>query len=288
MDHLYDDLHVMPSTFKRLTSTGLLFAYYICPPIALKYTIYTEQNFFLHIHRGRKILHTAGESYTLMPGTCVLVRKGAYIMEWFADELEIMIISIPEDFIRNIVQEVHPMNFMNFRPVHTDDLVLELKDNTGMQACLDSMLPYFHQIPQPSDHILELKFREFILNVLLNPGNRKVVEYFNQRMQEVKPSVQDIMEKNFMHNVSLLDYAKLSFRSLAAFKREFKELYGVSPGRWILQKRLDYAKNLLLMTQKSINEVATESGFENTTHFSRVFKDKFGMPPTHYRKSILE
>jgi AraC-like DNA-binding protein len=272
MDHLYDDLHVMPSTFKRLTSTGLLFAYYVCPPVALKYTIYTEKNFFLHIHRGRKILHTAGESYTLMPGTCVLVRKGAYIMEWFADELEIMIISIPEDFIRNIVQEVHPMNFMNFQPVHTDDLVLELKDNTGMQACLDSMLPYFHQIPQPSDHLLELKFREFILNVLLNPGNRKVIEYFNQHM----------------HNLSLLDYAKLSCRSLAAFKREFKELYAVSPGRWILQKRLDYAKLLLLTTQKSISEVAIESGFENSTHFSRVYKDKFRMPPTHYRKSIFE
>jgi AraC-like DNA-binding protein len=288
MDHLYDDLHVMPSTFKRLTATGLLFAYYVCPAVALKYTIYTEQNFFLYIHRGRKILHTAGESYTLMPGKCVLVLKGAYIMEWFADELEIMIISIPENFIRNIVQEVHPMNFVNFQPQHVNDLVLELKDNTGMQACLDSMLPYFHLVPPPSDHILELKFREFVLNVLLNPGNRKVIEYFNQRMQEVKPSVQEIMEKNFMHNIGLLDFAKLSCRSLASFKREFRELYAVSPGRWILQKRLDYAKQLLLMTQKSINEVAIASGFENSTHFSRVYKDKFGMPPTHYRKSILE
>jgi AraC family transcriptional regulator, exoenzyme S synthesis regulatory protein ExsA len=287
MDNLYNDLLASPNAIKRITSKGLQFIYYICPPIASKYSIHTDQNYFLYVLRGKKVLHTGDNSFTLLPGTVVMVRKGAYVMEWFDHELEIIIIFIPEAIIRNIINDVRPHYRSGNRTRYQSELVIWLKTNSAMVACLDSLLPYFLQVPEPSDYILELKFREFILNIILNQGNQKVIDYFSECLEETRSSVQEIMEEHFMENQSLSDYARLSGRSLASFKIEFRKLYAISPGRWILQKRLEFARMLLATTHKNISEVASESGFENNTHFSRVYKDKFGMPPNQFRKSIL-
>ena len=55
-----------------------------------------------------------------------------------------------------------------------------------------------------------------------------------------------------------------------------------------MDKKLDKAKGLLLKTDKSIADVAFESGFENTAHFSRLFKQKTGITPMAFRKKATE
>lgn len=87
-----------------------------------------------------------------------------------------------------------------------------------------------------------------------------------------------------MYHLSLDELAQIANRSLATFKREFKKLFNTPPAQWLIQKRLDYALVLLNTTEKSIADIVFDSGFENGSHFSRVFKDKFGVSPLHYRK----
>jgi len=82
----------------------------------------------------------------------------------------------------------------------------------------------------------------------------------------------------------MAEFARIAQRSLAVFKRDFNEIYHSSPGKWLLQKRIEYAKHLLDSSKKNVNEIAYDSGFENATHFSRVFKEKFGLSPLQYRK----
>nr|WP_295935077.1 AraC family transcriptional regulator [uncultured Dyadobacter sp.] len=100
-----------------------------------------------------------------------------------------------------------------------------------------------------------------------------------------KTSLPEVMEANYLYNLSLSEFARISNRSLATFKREFKATFYVSPGKWLITRRLDYAQLLLFTTRKSINEITLESGFENTSHFSRVFKERFGTSPLHFRKA---
>jgi AraC-like DNA-binding protein len=93
------------------------------------------------------------------------------------------------------------------------------------------------------------------------------------------------MECNFYFPMTLQEYAKLSARSLSAFKSDFKELYGMSPGKWLKKKRLVYSRYLLKHTEKSVTEVVFDSGFQNTSHFSREFKNEYGCGPLSFRKS---
>jgi transcriptional regulator GlxA family with amidase domain len=92
------------------------------------------------------------------------------------------------------------------------------------------------------------------------------------------------MEANFPYNLELEDFAKLCNRSLSSFMRDFKSKYRTTPGKWLLEKRLDYARKLLATTNKTLTDVIYECGFENQTHFNRVFKEKYGIPPLQFKK----
>ena len=136
--------------------------------------------------------------------------------------------------------------------------------------------------------IIELKFKELLLHVLHNPANSELKNYFlSLRLQEQSP-IKEIMEANYAYNLNIDAYARLTNRSVSSFKRDFQATYKTTPGRWLMDKKLDRAKRLLLETDNSISDVAFDSGFENTAHFSRLFKQKAGITPMEFRKKATE
>jgi AraC-like DNA-binding protein len=95
------------------------------------------------------------------------------------------------------------------------------------------------------------------------------------------------MSANYLFNLQLDDFAKLCNRSLSSFKRDFQMVFKASPGHWLLEKRITNAKKLLITTDKPVSDVCFESGFESSTHFSRVFKEHFGVSPLQFRKQAI-
>lgn len=70
------------------------------------------------------------------------------------------------------------------------------------------------------------------------------------------------------------------------FSRKFKEITGLTPSSYISSLRIFSAEKLLLSTDKSIDFIALECGFESTQYFIRCFKAKFGTSPLKYRKAV--
>lgn len=71
--------------------------------------------------------------------------------------------------------------------------------------------------------------------------------------------------------------------SIYAVSRAFKDITGVGFKEYVTGKRLGRACHLLATTDKTIGEIAIQSGFENATYFTTVFKHEYGIPPTKYR-----
>jgi len=92
------------------------------------------------------------------------------------------------------------------------------------------------------------------------------------------------MEANYMFNLTIDEYARIAGRSTASFKREFQEHYGTSPGKWLTNRRLEHTKLLLTTSKKTIGEIIYDCGFENVSHFSRVFKENYGVSPLQFRQ----
>ncbi|WCO00706.1 alpha/beta fold hydrolase [Psychroserpens ponticola] len=98
-----------------------------------------------------------------------------------------------------------------------------------------------------------------------------------------KIDIEKTMLDNFQYNLKIEDFAKLCGRSLSVFKRDFNTHYNTTPYRWLKEKRLDYAKMLLLESDLNVNQICYESGFKNNSHFIQSFKEKFKLPPNQFK-----
>lgn len=101
-----------------------------------------------------------------------------------------------------------------------------------------------------------------------------------------KIDLQSFMEKNFKKDYSMTEFARATGRSLSTFKRDFKSFSDLSPERWLTNRRLHAAFDLLRKGRR-VSDVCFDVGFKNVSHFSAIFKKKFGQTPGQTRKSNL-
>ena len=79
--------------------------------------------------------------------------------------------------------------------------------------------------------------------------------------------------------LTVSDLAQISGRSLSSFNRDFKQFYQVPPKKWLQDKRLSYARELLDDEARTVTDVAVEVGYENISNFIKAFKSKYGQTP---------
>lgn len=89
-------------------------------------------------------------------------------------------------------------------------------------------------------------------------------------------------------DLSINELATISGMSEGHFRRVFKNVYSVSPMQYIKNIRINYAKNLLILKEYSISEIAQLSGFTNSFYFCKRFKTETDMTPSEYRNTHTE
>ncbi len=104
----------------------------------------------------------------------------------------------------------------------------------------------------------------------------------DNRIIEVLGHIENQITSN-LSNEQLADYCQLSTN---AFIRLFKEELGISPQHYVRQKRIDKACVLLHHSEKSIEDIAFQTGFANRYHFSRIFAQVTGLSPAKYRNEF--
>ena len=77
--------------------------------------------------------------------------------------------------------------------------------------------------------------------------------------------------------------AQIASTSESCFIRRFREAIGQTPARYVQDRRVARASELLVSTNYSIDEIAERCGFANRHYFSRVFCERVGRPPGRYR-----
>lgn len=97
----------------------------------------------------------------------------------------------------------------------------------------------------------------------------------------------EYIEQNYTKEISNEVLADMCYLSVGCFIRTFKRCYNTTPKKYILDLKLSKAKELLEITDKAVLEIAYETGFEPPAYFSNIFKKKFGITPTQYRKQKL-
>ncbi|WP_186307827.1 helix-turn-helix domain-containing protein [Paraburkholderia sp. BCC1884] len=95
--------------------------------------------------------------------------------------------------------------------------------------------------------------------------------------------VLEFIDGNMCKKISLADMAGQAGLSRMHFASQFKRATGTTPHLFLLQKRVEKAKDLLLDQNLSIQDVAFDVGFGSQSHFTVVFRKLTGITPTHWR-----
>jgi AraC-like DNA-binding protein len=96
-----------------------------------------------------------------------------------------------------------------------------------------------------------------------------------------------------MHGrIRLSEVARECGLSVSHFARSFKTSFGTSTHQWLMQHRIDRAKQLMSQTNMSLIDIAIQSGFNDQAAFTRTFHQLVGVSPgrwrRHYMTSISE
>lgn len=276
-----------PEHFRQLKCGDLLFTQYDCPQQSIMQDLFSETNYIAYVISGKRTFHLPGEQHVMTEGRCVFAKKGGWIAEKEPGEgWCVLVFFIPDEYLKKFNNEYRPHLPVSLSNEGVTTQMINLDVNEVTRSFFYAMIPYFTQTTPPPESLLELKFKELLFNILINRRNTALLSWIRQLADAEKIALQVVMEANFTYNLSINDFARIAGRSIATFNREFTTLYKTTPGKWLIQKRLDYACLLLHATTKPVREIVFESGFENNTHFSRVFKEKFKVSPLQYRQQF--
>lgn len=274
------------SIFKQFKVNDLLFLEYKCVADQSAVKVWSKYNYFLYVVRGKKMWQSSRAKYCLQEGQAIFVKKGANVIHQFFEEgFCSLMIFVPDDFISNVIKE--SSSALPKCTVENTDSVTCLHLDEVLSAYFPSVLSYFAREDAPPSNLLEIKFKELILDLFLSAENSSLCSYFKSLCDRSKTSIREIMESNFSYNMKLEEFAYLSGRSLTAFKKDFISTFHCTPGRWLLKRRLEHAKYLLEVTDNNVNQLVFEAGFENASHFIKVFKQAYGITPLQFNKSII-
>ncbi|NEB04145.1 helix-turn-helix domain-containing protein [Streptomyces sp. SID13726] len=92
--------------------------------------------------------------------------------------------------------------------------------------------------------------------------------------------------ENLYEPMTLTDLAERSHMSLRTFARRFTEEVGMSPGRWLIQQRVDRARHLLETTDLPVDEIAGQVGFAGGTSLREHLHAAIGVSPLAYRRTF--
>lgn len=103
-----------------------------------------------------------------------------------------------------------------------------------------------------------------------------------------KRRASEILHENMHGRIRLSEIASDCGLSVSHFARSFKTSFGISTHQWLMQHRIEHAKELMGQTSLSLIEIATQSGFSDQAAFTRTFHHFAGVSPGRWRRQFSD
>ncbi len=133
-----------------------------------------------------------------------------------------------------------------------------------------------------SAEMLDLLITQLI--IMLYRLQTSNLSYLEEKGFDIIYKIQRQFETDFSKQYTLAELAKEYHISTSTLSHQFKKATGFSVFEYLNSCRHASAKNYLLKTNMSINEIIEKCGFSNNSNFSRSFKNLTGMTPSIFRK----
>lgn len=180
---------------------------------------------------------------------------------------ELMFTLIPEHY--DIVMDmVHPLSG-------------EFRMNPRIQQILDDIFESMESVfvPGTADRMDGLFLR------LLEETTLSIIQMQNEKSEDsVIYECISYINAHFMDDITVEDVCRKYSLSRRTLYRRWNECFDHTPAEFLLEKRLNYANQLLVSSDLNIQTIAEKSGFRNPIYFTQCFRRKYGQSPSSRRK----
>ena len=195
------------------------------------------------------------------------------------DKVKFINLFYTEDFLKEIIYDAFrevPAGFNNDNYPVSPELFTMI--NMFIKECIKNT-------PEKSAILGNLSRTIAILIYRTTKKNMTTLQWgkpFNADTLKIEKVVGYIKD-NYKNGCSLEELSELAGVSRFHLIRIFREYMGKTPYEYLLEVRLENAKLMLLQEETSITDICFECGFNNMSHFIRMFKKKIGISPSIYR-----
>ena len=260
----------------------------IKPPFTTPNIMHNEAC-FLYIKQGSNDLYSEIENVRVTATESVLMKCGNFIGKLGPSEVVGVYEAVAVHFYPDVLKKVYANEIPDILKRRSDsDIVPQMTRMAAdklIHKYVESLTFYFENPGLVTEDLLVLKIKELIL--LLSKSSSAVIVHriLSNLFSPTTYQFRQVIDAHLFKPVTVEELAMLTNLSVSSFKREFKRVYNSSPASFIRQKKLERAAELLLASDENVSNIAWDCGFQDLTHFSRLFKQTYGSSPRDFRVS---
>ena len=198
---------------------------------------------------------------------------------WAGCDFDYVHYSVPRKGLDDIAEDLGFGRVNNYR-------LAVLEDDLVVAQITKSILPFLGRSDAPS--VLALDQFSLILGAHLIQRYGVLQKAAGHSKGGLAPwqkrRASEILHENMHGRIRLSDVARECGLSASHFARSFKTSFGLSTHQWLIQRRIDRAKELMTQTTMSLIEIAVQSGFNDQAAFTRTFHQVVGVSPGKWRR----
>lgn len=225
-----------------------------------------------------------GQTQLLNSGTLVFIRPddAHYYQQTESQECQLLNLAFPVRMLRAVFgflgEDFQPERLLS--PALPPSVMLANRENKQMSVQFNQ----WNQILSYSRGQARLELRTLLATIFIRYFPVALPEEVSTGLDWLDTLCREMRKpEHFITGVGRMQ--ALAHRSPEHLARTFKQHLHKTPTEFVNNLRLDYAASQLAHTDKTIVDVALESGFDNLSHFYRQFQRRFQMPPKQYRRA---
>lgn len=238
----------------------------------------------VYMYSGEIVIEEKGKTTRLHKGECAFIRKDFSVQmtkqAWNGEQFKAIFLMFSPKFLRSFYNRLDKNTLPKDAKRNKISLCKLPSNRPDIVSLFESMTPYFNSNIEPTEELLQLKMVEGMY-VLLNTSKNLYASVFDFT-DPWKIDILDFLESNYMNDISMEEIANYTGRSLSTFKRDFKKCSTLFPREWLIHHRLEAAHELIRKGGRKVSEICFEVGFKNLSHFSKIYKERYGISPKGY------
>lgn len=242
------------------------------------------------VQQGELEFHTANRIYHLKPSDVVIVGSSQLHRSYFVGKQGLDHIVLHVD-LEPYFDPAMMMYYQHFSEIHhpLEELNYIFAENKGIKEEVGRILVDIHEEMMGKTHGYEIAASMLIKRLLLTllRGDRlgKLQAHEFVDAQLMKPILQYV-DLHLANKISMEKVSQMAGMSYFYFSKYFKKAMGASFTDYINRKRIAKAERLLITTQHSVTDIASQVGIENMAHFYEMFKRFNHCTPKQYIQKL--